>query len=152
MKTSAPSPDVHRAIGQLQRLAELFGTRRAQLARGAGLTEQQWRVLEEIATEHFMPSMFARGRRSTPAAVSRTVRQLLDKRLVSVSVSADDGRHRHYVLTPKGRRMLAALRARRRDAIEAVWMHFDAPALAAFTRFSAELIERLETYAARSRS
>jgi len=102
MKANRRPPAVHRAIGQLQRLTELFGKRRVQLATGVGLTEQQWRVLEEIATEHFMPSMFARGRRSTAAAVSRIIRQLLDKQLVSVSVSRTDGRQRRYVLTAKG--------------------------------------------------
>ena len=149
MTTAAPTPTVHRAIGQLQRLAELFGKRRAQLARGVGLTEQQWRVLEEIATERFMPSMFARDRRSSAAAVSRIVRQLLDKQLVSVSVARDDGRQRRYVLTAKGRRTLATLRTHRSRAIEAVWLQLDPKALEAFTRFSGELIARLEAVAAR---
>ncbi len=148
--TTAPTlPDVHRAIGQLQRLADLFARRRTQLATGVGLSEQQWRVLEEIATEHFMPSMFARGRKSTAAAVSRIIRPLLDKQLVSVSVSSNDGRQREYVLTAKGKRTLEALRAQRRRAIDAVWMDIDPQALDAFIRSSGELIARLETYAAR---
>ena len=149
MKPAPAVPDVHRAIGQLQRLTELFGKRRVQLATGAGLSEQQWRVLEEIATEHFMPSMFARGRRSTAAAVSRIIRQLLDKQLVSVSVSRTDGRQRTYVLTPRGKRTLAALRAQRRRAIDAIWLDLDRPALEAFIHSSRELIVRLEAYAAR---
>jgi DNA-binding MarR family transcriptional regulator len=142
-------PTVHRAIAQLQRLADLFGRRRAQLATEAGLSEQQWRVLERIATEHFMPSMFARDRKSSAAAVSRIIRQLLDKQLVSVSVSSTDGRQREYVLTAKGKRTLETLRAQRRRAIDAVWMDLDPKALEAFTRFSAELITRLEAYAGR---
>lgn len=141
-------PDVHEAIGLLQRLADLFGRRRTQLATGAGLTEQQWRVLEEIATEHFMPSMFARGRQSTAAAVSRIIRQLLDKQLVSVSVSARDGRQRRYVLTAAGKRTLDTLRTQRRRAIDAVWMALDPKALDAFIHSSRTLIGRLETYAA----
>lgn len=145
-------PDVHRAIGLLQRLTELFGKRRVQLATGVGLTEQQWRVLEEIATEHFMPSMFARGRRSTAAAVSRIIRQLLDKQLVSVSVSRTDGRQREYVLTARGKRTLEALRSERRRAIDAVWMDLDPKALDAFIRSSGELIGRLEAYATRQRA
>src|SRR5262245_13385349 len=152
MKPAPALPDVHRAIGQLQRLTELFGKRRVQLATGAGLSEQQWRVLEEIATEHFMPSMFARGRRSTAAAVSRIIRQLLDKQLVSVSVSRTDGRQRRYVLTVKGKRTLSALRTQRRRAIDAVWMDIDPEALDAFIRSSGELIGRLEAYAARPRT
>src|SRR5262245_45585332 len=115
----AATPDVavvHDAIAKLQRLTDLFRTRRAQLAADAGLTEQQWQVLERIATEPFMPSMFARHRESSAAAVSRLTRQLLEKRLVSVSVSAKDGRQREFVLTPKGRRTLAGLRASREAA------------------------------------
>src|SRR5262245_51362634 len=150
MKAAPALPDVHRAIRQLQRLAELFGKRRAQLATGAGLSEQQWRVLEEIATERFMPSMFARGRKSTAAAVSRIIRQLPDKQLVSVTVSRTDGRQRRYVLTAKGKRTLEALRAQRRRAIDAVWMDLDPQALDAFIRSSSELIGRLEAYAARA--
>jgi DNA-binding MarR family transcriptional regulator len=149
MKPTTDRAEVHRAIGQLQRLAEVFGRRRSQLAQAAGLSEQQWRVLEEIATEQFMPSMFARGRRSSAAAVSRIIRQLLDKGLASVSVSADDGRQRRYVLTAKGRRTLDTLRASRGHAIEAVWLQLDPKGLAAFTRFSADLVRRLEAYAAR---
>ncbi|HEV7733079.1 MAG TPA: MarR family transcriptional regulator [Candidatus Binatia bacterium] len=141
--------DVHGAIAQLQRLADLFQQRRLQLAQSAGLSEQQWRVLEEIATEHFMPSMFARDRESTAAAVSRIIRQLLDKKLISVSVSPNDGRQRHYVLTARGTKTLDALRTSRRDAIESVWMDLDAAALRNFTRFSAALVARLEAYATR---
>ena len=146
MSTSPDIPRVHTAIRQLQRLAELFGKRRVQLATGVGLSEQQWHVLEEIATEHFMPSMFARGRKSTPAAVSRIIRQLIDKQLVSVSVSRTDGRQRTYVLTARGKRTLDTLRANRRRAIDAVWMDLDPKALDAFIRSSGELIARLEAY------
>ena len=152
MRQSAPVPSVHRAISQLQRLSELFGRRRTQLAQRAGLTEQQWHVLEEIATEHFMPSLFARGRQQAPAAVSRVIRQLLAKKLVSVSVAAHDGRQREYVLTAKGKRLLDALRGHRKQAVDAIWMDLDPKALDSFTRFSAELITRLETYAARAGS
>lgn len=144
-----PAPDaVHGAIGQLQRLAELFRRRRVQLAQAAGLSEEQWRVLEQIATEHFMPSLFARTRETSAAAVSRTIRQLLDKKLVSVTVARDDGRQRRYVLTAKGVRTLDGLRQRRRAAIDAIWMDLDPAELAAFTRFSGELAARLEAYAA----
>ncbi len=142
---------MHEAIARLQRLAALFEARRAQLAVEAGLTEAQWEVLERIAAEDFMPSLFARDRESSPPAVSRIVRQLLDKQLVSVSVSRRDGRQRDYVLTPKGRRTLDALRASRARAIEAVWMELDPRTLAAFTRASDEIIARLEAYAARRR-
>src|SRR5512140_1594876 len=120
-----PNPVVHDAIANLQRLTELFQARRAQLAEGAGLTEQQWEVLERIATEHFMPSLFARRRESSAAAVSRLIRQLLDKRLVTVSPRAHDGRQRQYVPTAKGRRTLDALRADRQAAIDAIWASLD---------------------------
>jgi DNA-binding MarR family transcriptional regulator len=145
---STPTPLVHEAIANLQRLTDLFQARRARLATDAGLTEQQWEVLERIATEHFMPSMFARHRDSSPAAVSRLIRQLLDKRLVSASAREHDGRQRQYVLTAKGRRTLAALRKNRQAAIEAIWTTLDLPALATFAAVSAELVHRIEAYAA----
>jgi len=141
--------DVHEAIGRLQRLADLFHQRRTQLAQGAGLTEAQWDVLERIASEQFMPSLFARHRDSSPPAVSRIIRQLLRKRLITVSVSATDGRQRRYQLTARGRKTLDALRVLRRRAIDTVWMDLDPRALTAFTDFSGELITRLEAYASR---
>ena len=143
----ARTTDVHEAIGRLQRLAELFHQRRAQLAQGAGLTEAQWEVLERIASEHFMPSLFARHRDSSAPAVSRIIRQLLRKKLITVSVSDTDGRQRRYQLTARGQKTLDALRATRSRAIDAVWMHLDPRALAAFTQFSGELITRLEAHA-----
>jgi len=141
--------DVHQAIGRLQRLADLFHQRRTQLAQGAGLTEAQWEILERIASEQFMPSLFARHRDSSPPAVSRIIRQLLRKRLITVSVSATDGRQRRYQLTARGRKTLDALRVLRRRAIDTVWMDLDPRALTAFTDFSGELITRLEAYASR---
>ena len=141
--------DVHQAIGRLQRLADLFHQRRTQLAQGAGLTEAQWEILERIASEQFMPSLFARHRDSSPPAVSRIIRQLLRKRLITVSVSATDGRQRRYQLTARGRKTLDALRGLRRRAIDTVWMDLDPRALTAFTDFSGELITRLEAYASR---
>ena len=141
--------DVHQAIGRLQRLADLFHQRRTQLAQGAGLTEAQWEILERIASEQFMPSLFARHRDSSPPAVSRIIRQLLRKRLITVSVSTTDGRQRRYQLTARGRKTLDALRGLRRRAIDTIWMDLDPRVLAAFTDFSGELITRLEAYASR---
>ena len=148
MPAPAPTAVVHDAIATLQRLTDLFQDRRTQLAAEAGLTEQQWEVLERIATEHFMPSLFARRRESSAAAVSRLIRQLLDKRLVSASSRPHDGRQREYVLTAKGRRTLEALRASRQAAIDAIWRSLDARALATFTQVSDELVRRIEAYRA----
>jgi DNA-binding MarR family transcriptional regulator len=138
---------VHEAIGRLQRLVDLFQQRRVQLAQGAGLTEPQWEILERIAAEHFMPSMFARHRESSAPAVSRVIRQLVRKKLITVSLSDTDGRQRRYHLTARGQKTLEALRATRRRAIDAIWMDLDPRALAAFTEFSGGLIARLEAYA-----
>lgn len=143
---------VHDGIARLQRLAELFQVRRGQLAREGGLTEPQWGVLEQIATEHFMPSMFARHHEQKPAAVSRVVRQLLDKDLITVAVADGDGRQRRYDLTARGRKTLERLRTSRQDAIDAVWMQLDPAALRHFVRFGTDLIARLESYAAPKRS
>lgn len=134
---------VHRAIEVLSRLAELFRVRRQQLAEEAGLTDPQWEVLEEISTEHFMPTMFARRRDSSPAAVSKLIRQLVDKGFVTVSVARGDARHREYGLTPRGKRALDTLRQSRAHAIEQVWLTFGAAELDGFSRFGSELANRL---------
>ena len=97
---------LERAISGLQRLADDFAERREQLASEAGLTPGQWRVLEEISTDEFMPSLFARRRAQSPAAVSKTLRQLAEAGLVEASIGRADARRRRYALTARGRRML----------------------------------------------
>lgn len=146
MTNEAPTSAVHEAIAQLQQLAELFQRRREQLARACGLTVQQWRVLEEISQEHFMPSMFARERDSSRAAVSKILRQLQDKGLIAAGISPLNGRHREYLLTPAGEETMERLRALRARAIEEVWGGLSDERLARFTEFSADLIGRLEAY------
>ncbi len=146
---ASETPEALRAIAALQRLAECFSVRRGQLAAEAGLTEAQWRLLEEVAGEDFMPSMFARRRDCSPAAVSRGLRGLLDAGLVDVSVAQGDGRQRVYRLTREGRKLLGGLRRRRQRAIEGVWRRFDADELDAFVRFVTALSESLESYAER---
>lgn len=137
---------IHRAIGQLQRLTELFQQRRAQLAKQVGLTEQQWLVMEEISTEHFMPSMFARSQESSAAAVSKIIRQLIDKELISVSISENDGRQRQYELTTQGKRVMSALRQRRQKAIDAIWADIDPKKLSLFADISQQLVSAIEAY------
>lgn len=156
-KVKSPAPDptvdramdrtVDRAIEALQRLTELFERRRSQLAREVGLTDPQWRVLEEIARDEFMPSLFARTREAHPTAVSRTLRQLQERGLVTSSISATDARQREYAVTARGRRLLSRLRASRERAIDAVWAGLPARELQRFAAFSERLAERLEAYA-----
>lgn len=147
MGNQATPAQILEAIAQLQQLSEVFGKRRAQLSRRVGLTEQQWRILEEISHEHFIPSMFARKQESSAAAVSKVLRQLLDKDLIEVSVSSQDGRLREYELSAAGRRTMASLRAYRNEAIDAIWKELPGRELQRFTRFSAMLTERIERYA-----
>ena len=135
------------AIEQLGRLTEMMERRRQQLARSVDLTPQQWRVLDQIARPNFMPSLFARAQNCAPAAVSRTLRQLLDRGLVEASIAPGDARRRDYVLTRAGRQVLAALRRDREDALEAVWSGFPRSELARFAAFGGELADRLEAYA-----
>ncbi|MDX2055271.1 MAG: hypothetical protein SFV15_22910 [Polyangiaceae bacterium] len=144
--------EAHRAIEALQRLTELFTARRQELAARVGLTEHQWGMLEEVATEHFMPSMFARAQESSPAAVSKTLRQLSDKGLLRVSVNKADGRQRNYVLTAKGKRTMGELRAARERAIAEVWLKLDAAKVVQFAEFGAELGDALEAYQARQQA
>ena len=146
-------PEIHQAIAALQRLCELFAVRRQQLAADAGITESQWRLLEEIADEAFMPSMFARRRDCTPAAISRGLRALLERRWVTAEIAQGDARQRRYQLTAEGRRMLERLRRGRERAIHAVWQGFDPAALRGFVAFAGDLADHLDAYAKeRSRS
>ena len=138
---------IHAAIACLQRLTDLFAERRQQLARSVDLSDQQWAVLEEISSEHFMPSLFAKQRESSAAAVSKILRQLLGKDLVSVRLGARDGRQRRYELTAKGKRCIEGLRREREAAIRAVWNAFDSGDLDAFTHFGTRLAQRLTHYA-----
>lgn len=142
----ATQDEVYAAIAGLQRLADAFWRRREELASSVGLTEGQWGVLEEIATQHFMPSMFARTRSSSAAAVSKTLRQLIDKGFIRSSLSAIDGRQRHYELTAKGDKLMDALRAERERAIATIWHPLGRDEISAFTHFATTLAERLETY------
>lgn len=138
---------IPRAIAGLQHLADLLAERRAQLAAQAGLTEQQWRVLDEIAAPGFLPSLFARRSETTPAAVSKVLRQLLDKDLVSVAIAQRDARERAYALTAKGRRALSRIARAREDAIASVWSSLDTRDVKRFAELAETLAARLEAYA-----
>jgi DNA-binding MarR family transcriptional regulator len=141
--------EAHAGIEVLARLSEIYRARRAQLAATVGLTDQQWEVLERIATEHFMPSLFAKDRESSAAAVSKILRQVTELGLVVVSIGKDDARKRTYSLTAKGRRVMEELRAEREEAIREVWLALPGADLEAFTELGSELAERLTAYAAR---
>jgi DNA-binding MarR family transcriptional regulator len=74
------------------------------------------------------------------------IRQLLDKKLIHVSLSQNDGRLRQYALTSEGKRKLENLRALRERAIDAIWMRLDPAALETFSDFSAQLVDHIEQY------
>ncbi len=152
-KKTAPGPGSRRAQGLfaaiegLARLADVFDRRRRQLAGAVGLTDTQWRLLEEIAREDFMPSLFARRRACTPAAISRTLKQLQGQSLIKVSIATHDARQRDYTLTASGRRVVVRMRAGRQRALDAVWSDLDEADIERFGRFGAALADRLEAYA-----
>lgn len=129
------------------RLAALFAQRRRQLAEGVGLTDQQWQVFEEVQREHFMPSLFATQRDSTPAAVSKILRQLVDKGFIVAEVAEHDARQRNYLVTASGHEVIRELRRQRERAIEDVWMQFDHEELHGFVEFASALGARLEAIA-----
>lgn len=147
MPTRPPDDPTLPAIAAAQRLADALAERRAQLARDAGLTEQQWRALEEIAAPGFLPSLFARRRETSAAAVSKLLRQLQEQGLVAASIAPGDARQRRYVLTAKGRRALARIEDARAEAVAAVWAGLDARELGRFARFATEIAGRLEAFA-----
>ena len=53
MQATARRDPIFRAIEAMTALAEIFERRREVLARDAGITIEQWRVLEEISTAPF---------------------------------------------------------------------------------------------------
>ena len=140
---------IHQAIGALQRLADLFNERRDEIARGAGLSVRQWQILEEVATEHFMPSMFAARGSVIPAAVSKLVRGLLERELIRASISTGDRRQRSFVLTAAGRKLLDGVRLTRQAAIDAIWADLPEAELLRFAKFGQKLGNRLEAYLAK---
>jgi len=144
------SASVHAAIACLQRLTDVFQQRRLQLAQSAGLSDQQWAVLEEVSSDHFMPSMFAKSRESSAAAVSKILRQLVDKELIVGRVDTTDARQRRYELTAQGKKTMLSLRKNRERAVEAIWMPLPAKELDAFTRFGTRITESMENYASTS--
>jgi len=135
----------------LGRLSALFVERRRQLAESVGLTDQQWHALEEIQTEHFMPSLFARERESSAAAVSKILRQLTDKGLVTGHVATTDARHRSYQVTARGRETLTALREGRHQAIRKAWLPLEVAELSAFQAIGTRIAENLETLSRETR-
>ena len=137
---------LHEAITRLQELATAFQERRRSLASAVGLTEQQWEVLEEISQEHFMPSLFARQRDSSPAAVSKLLKQLSLKGFVEASLSPDDGRQRLYELTTEGKACLVQLRKLREEAVSEVWGDFENSELGAFIGFATRLRDGVRAY------
>jgi DNA-binding MarR family transcriptional regulator len=139
------------AIEQLQQASALFSKRRSQLASAVGLTEAQWRVMEGIATLHFMPSLFAREQDHTGSAVSKLLRQLLDKKLIRVSIGTGDARQRNYELTAQGVKVMDKLRDLRSAAIEEVWADLPPKELSAFSAFAEKLIARLREKAAENK-
>jgi DNA-binding MarR family transcriptional regulator len=142
----AEQESIHRAILCLGRLAELFTARRQRLASGVGLTEHQWGVLEESAKDDFMPSMFARKRESTKAAVSKTLRQLIEKGLIRGNVHPADARQRDYALTARGKRVLEQLRRSRELAIAEVWQKLEQRTVEAFAESGEKVAEALAAY------
>ena len=142
---------IQTTIEALQGLVEVFEDRRESVARAAGLSPTQWQMLEQVGRDDFMPSLFARRREVSPAAVSRTLRQLLDQRLADVQISPRDARQRLYRVTEKGRKALDAVRRERQRAIEAVWETLSDADLTRFGKLSLELTERLRDYEASRR-
>src|SRR5690606_17185496 len=130
----------------------LFEVRRRQLAETVGLTVQQWQVLEEVTSEHFMPSMFAEQRSSSAAAVSKILRQLTDKGIIVAHISDKDARQRDYTVTPFGKKLLAKVRKERQRAIDEVWLKLDKQQLMAFQTVGGSLSHRLEAWATENRS
>jgi DNA-binding MarR family transcriptional regulator len=147
--TGATERALYEALQGLSHLAAAFERRRQQLARTLGLTDAQLRVLEEIARDDFMPSLFARRRACSAAAVSRTLRQLQDAGWVRAAIGEADARQRAYQVTAAGRKLVERLRAERLAALDAIWADLPDTELARFGEFSRRLAERLDAYSER---
>lgn len=153
--TAPPETEPHhlalRCVEVLGQLAALFEERRRQLAETVGLTVQQWQVLEEVTREHFMPSMFAERRSSSAAAVSKILRQLTDKGIITAQISEKDARQRDYIVTPLGKKLLTRVRRERQRAIDEVWLKFQEQELHQFQTVGGKLAQRLDAWAQSNR-
>jgi len=141
-----PEEPVFRAIEQLQVLSHLFLKKRAELAGRVGLTEAQWRVMEEVQNSNFMPSMFAARNEYSKAAVSKILRQLLALGLVSSSKTDEDGRFRQFEITLEGQHRMSKLNQLRENAVNLIWRSIDPGLLDASIAFNDLLIENLKNY------
>jgi len=83
---------IFQAIEAMTALAELFERRREALARDAGNHYRAVAGARRNFDSTFIPSMFARSRDSSAAAVSKILRQLLDSGLVSAAIGRADRR------------------------------------------------------------
>lgn len=137
---------VFQAIEQLQVLSHTFLKKRRELAGEVGLTEAQWRVLDEIAQEDFMPSLFAIKLDQSKAAVSKILRQLVDRKLVTVETSEGDARFRTYQLTDQSFALLEELKRSRADAIDHIWMSINEGLLDHSIEFSRKLLGKFSDY------
>lgn len=135
------------AVEVFGQLAGLYEERRRQLAESVGLTIVQWQALEQVQHEHFMPSMFAAQRESSAAAVSKVLRQLVDKGLVVATLSDKDGRQRDYNVTERGRLLLDDVREQRQRAIAEIWMKLASDELEHFVGFGRKVAQKLDTWA-----
>ena len=111
---------------RLARLHQLLGAQAASiLAKAAGLTLGQWRVLSMLASGRATSSRdVCELTRIDPAAVSRTLRSLEEQGRVTLKRDNSDRRRLHIELTPDGRaafeRALPAMRERQARLIEAL--------------------------------
>ena len=73
-------------------------------------------------------------------------KQLLDKALLKVTISRQDGRQRQYSLTAKGQKVMHHLRGLREEAIAEIWSVLSEGELRAFTGVNDKLLENMRIY------
>lgn len=77
------------------------------ILRRAGATEQQWRVLRVLADQGGIDvTTLAYGAMLRPPSLTRILKELLDRNLISRDVDAEDGRRSIVTISPSGRALV----------------------------------------------
>ncbi len=115
-------PDFDRSLPMLLlRAREATMQRFRPILKSAGMTEQQWRVLRTLAeVDQAGVGELAERCALRPPSMTRIVRNLVDRGLVTRRTDSDDQRRSRLSITPAGIELIAELSPRINAAYEGI--------------------------------
>lgn len=115
--------------------------------RGAGLTDQQWRILRVLADAEFLDAKgIAERALLYPPSVTRIVKELIERNLITRSADPNDGRRSVISITHFGRELVVNTSRHTRVLLDQYAATFGADRLKAFTDEATALIAALEPF------